>query len=114
MSVLDKEDEVIIPKPYWTTYPEAVKIAGGQPVFVDSNLESNFKITKGQLEKAKTDKTKLLVWTSPSNPTGVVYTPKEAEEIYEWAISNDVWILSDELYEHFVYEGAYSISSNIR
>ncbi len=105
MSVLDKEDEVIIPKPYWTTYPEAVKIAGGNPVFLDSNLESNFKITKEQLEEAKTDKTKLLVWTSPSNPTGAVYTPKEAKEIYEWAISNDIWILSDELYEHFVYEG---------
>ncbi len=105
MSVLDKEDEVIIPKPYWTTYPEAVKIAGGNPVFLDSNLESNFKITKEQLEEVRTEKTKLLVWTSPSNPTGVVYTPKEAEEIYEWSISNDIWILSDELYEHFVYEG---------
>ena len=105
MSILNNKDEVIIPKPYWTTYPEAVKIAGGNPVFVDSNLESDFKITKEQLEEVKTNKTKILVWTSPSNPTGVVYTPKEAKEIYEWAFSNDIWILSDELYEHFVYEG---------
>ena len=104
MSILNNKDEVIIPKPYWTTYPEAVKIAGGNPVFVDSNLESDFKITKEQLEEVKTNKTKILVWTSPSNPTGVVYTPKEAKEIYEWAFSNDIWILSDELYEHFVYE----------
>ena len=105
MSILNNKDEVIIPKPYWTTYPEAVKIAGGNPVFVDSNLESDFKITKEQLEEVKTNKTKILVWTSPSNPTGEVYTPKEAKEIYEWAFSNDIWILSDELYEHFVYEG---------
>ena len=105
MSVLNREDEVIIPKPYWTTYPESVKIAGGKPVFLESDITSDFKITKEQLEDTKTSKTKVLVWTSPSNPTGVVYTPKEAKEIYEWAFSNDIWILSDELYEHFVYEG---------
>ena len=105
MSVLNREDEVIIPKPYWTTYPESVKIAGGKPVFLESDITSDFKITKEQLEDTKTSKTKVLVWTSPSNPTGAVYTPKEAKEIYEWAFSNDIWILSDELYEHFVYEG---------
>ena len=105
MSVLNREDEVIIPKPYWTTYPESVKIAGGKPVFLESDLATDFKINIEQLEDAKTSKTKVLVWTSPSNPTGVVYTSKEAKEIYEWAFSNDIWILSDELYEHFVYEG---------
>jgi len=105
ISVLNREEEVIIPKPYWTTYPESVKIAGGKPVFVESDIRSDFKITIEQLEKAKNRKTKVLVWTSPSNPTGAVYTPKESKEIYEWAFSNDIWILSDELYEHFVYEG---------
>ena len=105
MSVLDKEDEVIIPKPYWTTYPEAVKIAGGKPVYVESNLESDYKITTSQLDEVKTNRTKILVWVSPSNPTGVVYTPEEAKDIYEWAFENDIWILSDELYEHLVYEG---------
>ena len=105
MSILDKGDEVIIPKPYWTTYPEAVKIAGGEPVYVDSNLESDYKITESQLEEAKTSKTKMLIWVSPSNPTGVVYTEEEAKAIYEWAFENNIWILSDELYEHLVYEG---------
>ena len=105
MSVLDKEDEVVIPKPYWTTYPEAVKIAGGKPVYVESNLESDYKITRSQLDEVKTNRTKILVWVSPSNPTGVVYTPEEAKDIYEWAFENDIWILSDELYEHLVYEG---------
>ena len=105
MSILDKGDEVIIPKPYWTTYPEAVKIAGGEPVYVDSNLESDYKITESQLEEAKTSKTKMLIWVSPSNPTGVVYTAEEAKAIYEWAFENNIWILSDELYEHLVYEG---------
>ena len=96
---LDKEDEVVIPKPYWTTYPEAVKIAGGKPVYVESNLESDYKITRSQLDEVKTNRTKILVWVSPSNPTGVVYTPEEAKDIYEWAFENDIWILSDELYK---------------
>ena len=105
MSILNPQDEVIIPKPYWTTYPEAVKIAGGKPIFIESSITSNFKVTKEQLEEARTENTKVLVWTSPSNPTGAVYSPKESKEIYEWALSNNLWIMSDELYEHFVYEG---------
>ena len=112
-STLDPGDEVIIPAPYWTTYPEAVKIAGGTPVFVETEKSNNFKVTVEQLEKSKTDNTKMLVWCSPSNPTGVVYTKEEAEEIYEWIFKNDIWILSDELYEHLVYEGEKSPSPAI-
>ena len=100
LSALDPGDEVIIPAPYWTTYPEAVKIAGGAPVFIET-------------EKSKSQNTKMLVWCSPSNPTGVVYTKEEAEEIYEWVFKNDYWILSDELYEHLVYEGETSPSPAI-
>ncbi len=110
MSILNPGDEVLIPSPYWTTYPEAVKISGGNPVIVDTSFEDEFKINTEQLDGLKTDKTKILVWVSPSNPTGVVYSKDEAEAIYEWAFQNDVWILSDELYEHLVYEGKTSPS----
>ena len=110
LSILDPGDEVIIPAPYWTTYPEAVKIAGGTPVFIETEKSNNFKVTVEQLEKSKSKNTKMLVWCSPSNPTGVVYSKEEAEEIYEWIFKNDLWILSDELYEHLVYEGETSPS----
>lgn len=105
LSVLDPEDEVIIPSPFWTTYPESVKIAGGNPVTLETTKESGFKFTVSDLEALKTNKTKLLIWCSPSNPTGVVYTKEEAEGIYNWAFENNIWIMSDELYEHLVYEG---------
>ncbi len=113
LSTLDPGNEVIIPAPYWTTYPEAVKIAGGTPVFIETEKSNNFKVTVEQLEKNKSKNTKMLVWCSPSNPTGVVYSKKEAEEIYEWIFKNDLWILSDELYEHLVYEGRTSPSPGI-
>ena len=113
LSTLDPGDEVIIPAPYWTTYPEAVKIAGGTPVFIETEKSNNFKVTVEQLEKNKSKNTKMLVWCSPSNPTGVVYTKEEAEEIYKWIFKNDLWILSDELYEHLVYEGETSPSPAI-
>jgi aspartate/methionine/tyrosine aminotransferase len=105
LAILNPSDEVIIPAPYWTTYPEAVKIAGGNPVFIQSTKEQDFKIDVDMLEKVKTDKTKLLIWCSPSNPTGVVYSKDEAEAIYQWVFDNNIWIMSDELYEHLVYEG---------
>ena len=105
LAILNPSDEVIIPAPYWTTYPEAVKIAGGNPVFIQSTKEQDFKIDVDMLEKVKTDKTKLLIWCSPSNPTGVVYSKDEAEAIYQWVFENNIWIMSDELYEHLVYEG---------
>ena len=113
LSILDPGDEVIIPAPYWTTYPEAVKIAGGTPIFIETEKSNNFKVTVEQLEKTKSKNTKMLVWCSPSNPTGVVYSREEAEEIYEWIFKNDLWILSDELYEHLVYEGETSPSPAI-
>jgi aspartate aminotransferase len=113
LSTLDPGDEVIIPAPYWTTYPEAVKIAGGTPIFIETEKSNNFKVTVEQLEKTKSKNTKMLVWCSPSNPTGVVYSREEAEEIYEWIFKNDLWILSDELYEHLVYEGETSPSPAI-
>ncbi len=113
LSILDPGDEVIIPAPYWTTYPEAVKIAGGNPVFIETEKSNNFKVTVEQLEKSRSKNTKMLVWCSPSNPTGVVYSKEEAEEIYEWIFKNDLWILSDELYEHLVYEGETSPSPAI-
>ena len=105
MAILNPTDEVIIPAPYWTTYPEAVKIAGGNPVFIKSSKEQDFKIDVSMLEEARTDKTKLLIWCSPSNPTGVVYSKDEANAIYQWVFDNNIWIMSDELYEHLVYEG---------
>jgi aspartate/methionine/tyrosine aminotransferase len=105
MAILNPTDEVIIPAPYWTTYPEAVKIAGGNPVFIKSSKEQDFKIDVAMLEEARTDKTKLLIWCSPSNPTGVVYSKDEANAIYQWVFDNNIWIMSDELYEHLVYEG---------
>ena len=113
LSTLDPGDEVIIPAPYWTTYPEAVKIAGGTPIFIETEKSNNFKVTVEQLEKSKSKNTKMLVWCSPSNPTGVVYSKEESEEIYEWIFKNDLWILSDELYEHLVYEGETSPSPAI-
>ena len=110
MSILNPGDEVLIPSPYWTTYPEAVKISGGNPIIVDTEFDDDFKVNTDQLDALKTSKTKILVWVSPSNPTGVVYTKEEAEKIYNWAFENNVWILSDELYEHLVYEGMTSPS----
>ena len=110
MSILNPGDEVLIPSPYWTTYPEAVKISGGNPIIVDTEFDDDFKVNTDQLDALKTSKTKILVWVSPSNPTGVVYTKEEAEKIYNWAFKNNVWILSDELYEHLVYEGMTSPS----
>ena len=105
LAILNPSDEVIIPAPYWTTYPEAVKIAGGNPIFIQSTKEQDFKIDVDMLGSVKTDKTKLLIWCSPSNPTGVVYSKEEADAIYQWVFDNNIWIMSDELYEHLVYEG---------
>ena len=105
LAILNPSDEVIIPAPYWTTYPEAVKIAGGNPIFIQSTKKQDFKIDVDMLESVKTDKTKLLIWCSPSNPTGVVYSKDEADAIYQWVLDNNIWIMSDELYEHLVYEG---------
>lgn len=105
-AVIDPGDEVLLPAPYWTTYPEAITLAGGVPVEVFASAEQEYKVTVEQLEAARTERTKALLFCSPSNPTGSVYTPEEAEAIGRWALENDVWILSDEIYEHLLYDDA--------
>ena len=102
-TLLDPGDEVIVPAPYWTSYPEMVAIAGGVPVIVDTDDTTAFKVTPAQLDAAKTDRTKALVFVSPSNPTGVVYTPDEVAAIGQWAVANGVWVITDEIYEHLTY-----------
>ncbi|MDR2252694.1 MAG: pyridoxal phosphate-dependent aminotransferase, partial [Bifidobacteriaceae bacterium] len=104
-ALLDPGDEALLPAPYWTTYPEAIKLAGGVPVPVFAGPEADYKVTTDQLDRAKTDRTKLLVFVSPSNPTGAVYTPRETAEIGRWALENGVWVVTDEIYEHLVYDG---------
>jgi len=111
MAVLvDPGDEVLLPAPYWTTYPEPIRLAGGVPVVLPTDTASGFKVTVDQLEAARTPRTKALVFVSPSNPTGVVYTPAETEAIGRWALEHGVWVITDEIYEHLVF-GAHEFSS---
>ncbi|GGQ62435.1 aspartate aminotransferase [Kitasatospora sp. CB02891] len=105
-AILDPGDEVIIPAPYWTTYPEAVKLAGGTPVEVISDETTGYKVSVAQLEAARTANTKVVLFVSPSNPTGAVYTEAEAEAIGRWALEHGLWVLTDEIYEHLVYGDA--------
>jgi aspartate/methionine/tyrosine aminotransferase len=105
-ALLDPGDEVIVPAPYWTTYPETVRLAGGVPVAVPTTAASGFRITIEQLEAARTPKTKMLIFVSPSNPTGVVYSRQEIEAIGRWALEHGVWVMTDEIYEHLVYGDA--------
>ncbi|RKE19596.1 pyridoxal phosphate-dependent aminotransferase [Streptomyces sp. TLI_171] len=105
-AILDPGDEVIIPAPYWTTYPEAVKLAGGTPVDVISDETTGYKVSVEQLEAARTANTKVVLFVSPSNPTGAVYTEAEAEAIGRWALEHGLWVLTDEIYEHLVYGDA--------
>jgi aspartate/methionine/tyrosine aminotransferase len=103
-AVVDSGDEVLIPTPYWTTYPEPVRLAGGVPVPVASTIESGFQVTVDQLEAARTDSTKALIFVSPSNPSGAVYPREAVEAIGRWAVEHGIWVLTDEIYEHLVYE----------
>lgn len=105
MCILDEGDEVLLPAPYWTSYPEFIKLAGGVPVEVFAPIESNFCVSVDQLESAYTEKTKALVLVSPSNPTGTMYTPDQIKEIGEWALGKGIYVVADEIYEHLVYEG---------
>lgn len=105
-SILDPGDEALLPTPYWTTYPEVIKLAGGVTVPVFAGADQNYKVTVEQLEAARTEKTKLLLHCSPSNPTGAVYTPAEARAIGEWSLEHGIWIITDEIYEHLLYEDA--------
>jgi len=96
-------DEVILPAPYWTTYPEAIILAGGVPVEVATTDAQGFRVTVDQLEAARTERTKAIVFVSPSNPTGAVYPPEEVEAIGRWAVEHGIWVITDEIYEHLVF-----------
>jgi aspartate aminotransferase len=109
-TIVDKGDEVILPSPYWTSYPECIKLAGGIPVEVFADETQNYLVSVEQLEAARTSKTKALLFCSPSNPTGSVYSPAQVKAIAEWAHKNGIWIISDEIYEHLRYDGATSPS----
>ena len=102
-ALCDPGDEVIVPAPYWTTYPEAVTLAGGVPVVVDTTEETGFRVTVEQLEKALSKRTKVLLFVSPDNPSGSVYPPEEVKAIGEWAVSRGIWVITDEIYEHLTY-----------
>lgn len=104
-TILDAGDEVIIPVPYWVSYGEQVKLAQGNPVFVTGGLDNDYKITVDQLEAVRTEKTKAIIISSPSNPTGMIYTEAELREIGEWAVRHDLLIISDDIYDHLVYNG---------
>jgi len=110
MTLIDPGDEVIIPSPYWVSYPEMVKLAGGVPVIVPTTAENNYKITAEQLKQAITPKTRLFVLNSPSNPAGVVYAPSEIEALAKVIVDADIWVVSDEIYEKILYDGAEHVS----
>jgi aspartate/methionine/tyrosine aminotransferase len=103
-ALLDPGDEVLLPAPYWTTYPEPVRLAGATPVVLPTDADAGFKVTVDQLEEARTERTKALVFVSPSNPTGAVYRRDEIEAIGRWALEHDVWVITDEIYEHLTYD----------
>ncbi|MGW4826538.1 pyridoxal phosphate-dependent aminotransferase [Amycolatopsis japonica] len=105
-TLLDPGDEVLLPAPYWTTYPESIALAGGVPVQVTANETTGYLVTVEQLEAARTPRTKVLLFVSPSNPTGAVYPREQVEAIGRWAHENGLWVITDEIYEHLVYDGA--------
>ncbi len=105
-AILDPGDEALLPTPYWTTYPEVIKLAGAVPVEVFAGADQDYKVTVDQLEAARTERTKVLLHCSPSNPTGSVYTPEETTAIGQWALEHGIWVITDEIYEHLLYEDA--------
>jgi aspartate aminotransferase len=109
-ALLDPGDEVLLPAPYWTTYPESVSLAGGVPVPVVTDESTGYLATIEQLEAARTDRTKALLYCSPSNPTGAVYPPEQVEAIGRWAVEHGIWVVADEIYEHLVYDGVRAAS----
>jgi aspartate/methionine/tyrosine aminotransferase len=102
-TLLDPGDEVLLPAPYWTTYPEAIRLAGGVPVEVLADETQNYQVTPEQLQAAVTDRTKALLFCSPSNPTGAVDSPEQVEAIGRFVVENDLWVVTDEIYEHLTY-----------
>ncbi|HLR85153.1 MAG TPA: pyridoxal phosphate-dependent aminotransferase [Nocardioidaceae bacterium] len=109
-TLLDPGDEVLLPTPYWTTYPESVRLAGGVPVDVVADETRDYLVSVEQLEAARTDRTKVLLFCSPSNPTGSVYPREQIEAIGRWALERGLWVVTDEIYEHLTYDGAESVS----
>jgi len=101
--LIDPGDEVLVPSPYWVTYPSAVELAGGVPVTVPTTAESGFTVGLDQLDALTTDRTKMLIFVSPSNPTGAVYTPQQVAAVGKWAAERGIWVLTDEIYEHLIY-----------
>ena len=102
-TLLDPGDEVLLPAPYWTTYPEAIALAGGQQIVLPTTAESGFRVTVDELEAARTSNTKVLLFVSPSNPTGAVYPVEEVEAIGKWAVEHGIWVVTDEIYEHLTF-----------
>ena len=102
-ALCDPGDEVICPAPYWTTYPEAITLAGGVPKVIDTTEETGFQVTVDQLEAAYTERTKVLLFVSPDNPSGAVYPPEQVAAIGQWAVERGVWVITDEIYEHLTY-----------
>jgi aspartate/methionine/tyrosine aminotransferase len=109
-TLLDPGDEVLLPAPYWTTYPEAIRLAGGVPVEVLADETQDYKVSVEQLDEARTERTKVLLFCSPSNPTGAVYSAEQVEEIGRWADEYGLWVVTDEIYEHLTYDGAEAVS----
>nr|WP_227423361.1 pyridoxal phosphate-dependent aminotransferase [Pengzhenrongella sicca] len=105
-AIVDPGDEVLLPAPYWTTYPEAIRLAGGVPVEVFAGVDQGYLVTVEQLEAARTERTKALLFCSPSNPTGAVYSPDQTAAIGRWALEHGVWVITDEIYEHLIYDDA--------
>ena len=109
-TLLDPGDEVLVPTPYWTTYPEAIRLAGGVPVDVFAGSDQNYLVTVEQLEAARTERTKVLLFVSPSNPTGAVYSEEQTKAIGEWADEHGLWVISDEIYQNLTYDGVRAVS----
>jgi aspartate/methionine/tyrosine aminotransferase len=105
-AIVDPGDEVLLPTPFWTTYPECVKLAGGISVEVFADETQNYLVSVEQLEAARTPKTKVLLFCSPSNPTGSVYSVEQVKAIGQWAVKHGIWVITDEIYEHLLYDGA--------
>jgi aspartate aminotransferase len=109
-TLLDPGDEVLLPAPYWTTYPEAIKLAGGVPVEVFAGADQDYLVTVDQLEAARTPRSKVLLWGSPGNPTGTVASAEQTRAIAEWAEANGLWVIADEIYQNLVYDGQRAAS----
>ena len=113
-ALLDPGDEALLPAPYWTTYPEAIRLAGGVPVEVFAGEDQGYLVSVDQLEAARTERTKLLLFCSPSNPTGAVYPAEAVRAIGEWAVEHRIWVITDEIYEHLTYDGVRADSMPVQ